>query len=329
MSPGVRHLDRFILTDCTHSTPWVMILSTHKAHLFHPGNVQELVIEFPFISSFPFSLLLLNRPLEEYILYSPASEETSINPHLLHRSIMSHPVPRRRSSAAVVNVDGPERLSPLTPSITSSPEGRLPEDEVESNSVSATSTVVELKNEPSNIIPDQPIFHRGGSRSSSTFEKPVPGSESSVNRKPVLSKPEPGLLIKFLTWFSPYRRLFLICVLVNTLGIVLVEGKVWSYPLRHLTTFVLGNMVCSVLVRNEFALRLFYWVTIKLLAKWSPLRLRLAIVGLLYHIGGLHSGCGIASGTLISLMISSVASLLIFLVLVTLDNFEYGNIVFK
>lgn len=212
----------------------------------------------------------------------------------------SRQLPRRRGSAAVVTISSTDEsdLSPVISSAKSLPslttsfsfEGRIKEEvEVDIASLSSTSTVV---NPPGDVMP------RIGFGQASVRRASLKDEKSSLNQEPQLSdhlhkhhSPKPLYhhhhLLRFITWFSPYRRLFVACTFLNALAISLTIGRVWVYPLNHLTTFVMANMLASLLARNEYALRLLYWIVIKLLAKSSPLRLRLTIVGLLYHIGKL------------------------------------------
>ncbi|KNE90949.1 hypothetical protein PSTG_15643 [Puccinia striiformis f. sp. tritici PST-78] len=102
--------------------------------------------------------------------------------------------------------------------------------------------------------------------------------------------------INFLTWFTPYRQLFVLTFGVNFAGITIVLSGYWPWVLRHLSSMVVGNVLIAIGIRSEWILRFLYWVAIKVFRPTMfPLWLRVKVVGILYHIGGVHSGCGLSS----------------------------------
>lgn len=97
----------------------------------------------------------------------------------------------------------------------------------------------------------------------------------------------------FLTWFDLYRKLFAVVMLLNIAALIaLVHGK-FNYAQRNVFSFALGNLLCSVLARNEFALRIAYWLVVNALF-WTPIRIRNLITALFVNLGGVHSGCSTA-----------------------------------
>ncbi|KAI7951445.1 hypothetical protein MJO28_007129 [Puccinia striiformis f. sp. tritici] len=125
--------------------------------------------------------------------------------------------------------------------------------------------------------------------------------EKEVLAKPNLVPPEPtpatalSSSIKFWTWFSPYRQM-LFLVVITQLSLVLITLLGGSqFAKNHMSGFVTGNLLVAIAIRSEWVMRLLYWISIKLFRRWTPLKFRVIVVAVLYHIGGLHSGCGISA----------------------------------
>ncbi|CAH7677647.1 hypothetical protein BY996DRAFT_4573085 [Phakopsora pachyrhizi] len=98
------------------------------------------------------------------------------------------------------------------------------------------------------------------------------------------------------TWFTPYRKIFVLVMSANLVGCILELSGVWPWAGVNLTTIVVGYILIAILVRNEWFLRLLYWCSIKVFRPaLIPVWFRVKVVGILYHIGGLHSGSGIAA----------------------------------
>ncbi|WAQ84130.1 hypothetical protein PtA15_4A581 [Puccinia triticina] len=102
--------------------------------------------------------------------------------------------------------------------------------------------------------------------------------------------------ITVLTWFTPYRQLFFLIFCLNITGVVLAFSNSWAWAKRQATPLVVGNILVAIAIRSEWVLRFLYWVAIKTFRpSLFPLWLRVKVVGILYHVGGLHSGCGISA----------------------------------
>ncbi|KAJ7662772.1 hypothetical protein DFH06DRAFT_987216 [Mycena polygramma] len=101
-------------------------------------------------------------------------------------------------------------------------------------------------------------------------------------------------VIKFQLWFNTYRKFFTLIVTLNMVALVLAAIGIWEYPRRYTGAFVLGNLQCAILVRNEFFGRFLYLLVNTLFAKWPPLWLRLGLTSALQHLGGVHTGCSVA-----------------------------------
>ncbi|KAJ7668550.1 hypothetical protein DFH06DRAFT_203197 [Mycena polygramma] len=100
--------------------------------------------------------------------------------------------------------------------------------------------------------------------------------------------------IRFQLWFNTYRKFCTLTVTLNLIGLVLAATGKWQYPRRYTGAFVLGNLQCAILMRNELFGRFLYLIVNTLFAKWPPLWLRLAFTSALQHLGGIHSGCAIS-----------------------------------
>ncbi|EFP82900.2 hypothetical protein PGT21_019700 [Puccinia graminis f. sp. tritici] len=99
-----------------------------------------------------------------------------------------------------------------------------------------------------------------------------------------------------ITWFTPYRQLFVLTFTVNLIGAILELSGHWAWSKDHVTPLVVGNVLIAIAIRSEWVLRFLYWVTVKTFRpNVFPLWLRVKVVGILYHIGGVHSGCGLSA----------------------------------
>lgn len=128
------------------------------------------------------------------------------------------------------------------------------------------------------------------------FALPIPLADKHPNPNPSSShsaKITP--LIKAITWLTPYRLSFAVAFGLNVVGVALELSGHWSWAKSNLATLVVGNMLCAVGARSEWVLRLVYWLSVKVFRpRFFPLWMRVQIVGFLYHIGGIHSGCGLS-----------------------------------
>ncbi|KAK9452446.1 hypothetical protein V1511DRAFT_200815 [Dipodascopsis uninucleata] len=88
-----------------------------------------------------------------------------------------------------------------------------------------------------------------------------------------------------------YRRLFSIVLLVNIalLIFVLLTGD----KLRALVNAAGANLMACGLARQPIIINLIFWIVCAIPRTW-PFRIR-RIAASVYHYGGVHSGCGIAS----------------------------------
>ncbi|KAH9818806.1 hypothetical protein DFH28DRAFT_92024 [Melampsora americana] len=156
------------------------------------------------------------------------------------------------------------------------PEPRRPNLSNRSSSLSCTSTILTFERERSE-----------------TREKPTPLPTESIVPATTPVKVTPWL--RFRTWFTPYRQILVVVVVLNFLGSTLEIAGLWPAATCCVGSLVVGNILCAIAIRSEWTLRFLYWLAVKTFRPSFPIRLRTTVVGLLYHIGGLHSGCGIAA----------------------------------
>ena len=73
----------------------------------------------------------------------------------------------------------------------------------------------------------------------------------------------------------------------------------FPYGKEKAALFSIGNILASVLCRSEAFLRCVFWLTVKLLGRWSwvPLHVKTAATSFLQPVGGIHSSCGVSSIT--------------------------------
>lgn len=102
--------------------------------------------------------------------------------------------------------------------------------------------------------------------------------------------------LNFFTWFSPYRQILFFVIFINASTIVAVCSGLFGGINRDLSVLVITNIFIAIGIRNEWVIRFIYWIFIKAFrSPRIPVGIRKQIVGILYHIGGLHSGCGISA----------------------------------
>jgi hypothetical protein len=110
--------------------------------------------------------------------------------------------------------------------------------------------------------------------------------KNAIEQKSPSVAPEISWWTTLLTWFTPYRQLFVLTFGLNFAGAVSVLSGYWPWAFRHLTPMVVGNVLFAIGIRSEWVLRFLYWLTIKTFRPTLfPLWLRVNVVGILYHIG--------------------------------------------
>lgn len=94
-------------------------------------------------------------------------------------------------------------------------------------------------------------------------------------------------------FFSIHRRLIAVIFMINSLLGALTLYYGWSAHLPFLGSLVIGNITITVLIRQQRIVnKLFQVATASRTTFPLPVRWSLAKI---YHIGGLHSGCGVSA----------------------------------
>ncbi|KAI4368139.1 hypothetical protein MLD38_016731 [Melastoma candidum] len=96
--------------------------------------------------------------------------------------------------------------------------------------------------------------------------------------------------------FTVYKRLFVVCLMLNITGLVLAASGHFWYARNRAALFSIANILALTLCRSEAILRVVFWLTVKVLGHtWIPLFLKTASTSILQSLGGIHSGCGVSS----------------------------------
>lgn len=125
--------------------------------------------------------------------------------------------------------------------------------------------------------------------------KPEPVAAPAAPKPKPAPKPKASKWIRFQLWFNTYRKFFTLIIILNAVGIIFAARGQFKYAENHIGALVLGNLLASIMVRNELFGRFLYLVTNSLFAIWPPLWFRLALTSTLQHLGGVHSGCAISA----------------------------------
>lgn len=120
------------------------------------------------------------------------------------------------------------------------------------------------------------------------------GIEKEVDNATILpeKRPAPKRLFSYVA-LSPHRRIMFSVILVNTALLILAAiQKRWN-NLPALSGYIAINISISIFIRQQGVINvLFKLATVTKTTFPLPVRWALAKV---YHLGGLHSGCGIAA----------------------------------
>ncbi|KDR82824.1 hypothetical protein GALMADRAFT_134375 [Galerina marginata CBS 339.88] len=87
--------------------------------------------------------------------------------------------------------------------------------------------------------------------------------------------------------FTLYRRLFGVVFLTNLAVFISVLFR--GANAQQIGTIVIANLFCSILMRQDYVINVFFNVFCSVPTSW-PLAIR-RVCARVYHIGGLHSGC--------------------------------------
>lgn len=96
--------------------------------------------------------------------------------------------------------------------------------------------------------------------------------------------------------FTVYKRLFVVCLTLNMIGLVLAATGNFPYARNRAALFSIANILALTLCRSEAFLRVVFWLAVKVLGRsWMPTPIKTATTSLLQSLGGIHSSCGISS----------------------------------
>lgn len=130
-----------------------------------------------------------------------------------------------------------------------------------------------------------------------TASNPSPSITTSLEIEDELPRKKhvPGLRALRWTFLTIYHRLCLLVLIPNLTFIVTsaVQHNLFKIPLPDMATAVAVNTAVAVLIRQELVVNLLFALVGKC-PRNTPLRIR-RILAKIYHLGGVHSGAGIAA----------------------------------
>ena len=143
-----------------------------------------------------------------------------------------------------------------------------------------------------------PIAHLHGTSSfTSSTTTLMPEKQGILDGPQSLPDKRYGRIVRNLRWtfLSVYRRLNLLVLLPNVVAMVVLGVQHNLLNLSHdaVATAVAANITASVLIRQELVINLLF-IIFSNLPKSLPLRIR-RLSAKIYHLGGVHSGAGIAA----------------------------------
>jgi hypothetical protein len=97
------------------------------------------------------------------------------------------------------------------------------------------------------------------------------------------------------TWLTIYHRLCLIVLLPNIIVMISLAARhnLFKIPMSAMATAVAANTAAATLMRQELVVNLLFTLVAKC-PRSAPLRIR-RVLAKIYHMGGVHSGAGIAA----------------------------------
>ncbi|EEF39849.1 conserved hypothetical protein [Ricinus communis] len=129
-------------------------------------------------------------------------------------------------------------------------------------------------------------------------ETPRPSASKSEQPAKAARKQESRLSVILLDQglFTVYKRLFIISLTLNMLGLILAATGNFPYARNKAALFAIANILALTLCRSEAFLRVVFWLAVKVFGRsWMPLPIKTATTSLLQSLGGIHSGCGVSS----------------------------------
>ncbi|GJM93926.1 hypothetical protein PR202_ga10523 [Eleusine coracana subsp. coracana] len=105
-----------------------------------------------------------------------------------------------------------------------------------------------------------------------------------------------GVILLDQGLFTVYKRLFVLCIVLNATGLALAATGHFPYARGHAAVFAMGNILALTLCRSEAVLRVVFWLAVALFGRpWVPVLVKTGVTAILQSLGGVHSGCGVSS----------------------------------
>ncbi|KQK08701.1 adenylate-forming reductase 06235 [Brachypodium distachyon] len=105
-----------------------------------------------------------------------------------------------------------------------------------------------------------------------------------------------GVILLDQGLFTVYKRLFVLCVALNALGLAFAATGRFPAGRQHAAVFAMGNILALTLCRSEAVLRAVFWLVVALLGRRVvPVAVKTGVTAILQSLGGVHSGCGVSS----------------------------------
>uniref|UniRef100_A0ACD5VIN5 Uncharacterized protein n=1 Tax=Avena sativa TaxID=4498 RepID=A0ACD5VIN5_AVESA len=105
-----------------------------------------------------------------------------------------------------------------------------------------------------------------------------------------------GVILLDQGLFTVYKRLFVLCVVLNAAALAAAATGHFPYATRHAALFAMGNILALTLCRSEVVLRAVFWLAVAFLGRpWVPVAIKTGVTAILQSLGGVHSGCGVSS----------------------------------
>ncbi|KAF2305257.1 hypothetical protein GH714_003358 [Hevea brasiliensis] len=142
------------------------------------------------------------------------------------------------------------------------------------------------------------ILEAGKQAEKELTANPLPSASKREQPPKPAKKQESRLSIILLDQglFTVYKRLFVVCLTLNMIGLVLAATGNFPYARNRAALYAIANILALTLCRSEAFLRVVFWLAVKVLGRsWVPLPIKTATTSLLQSLGGIHSSCGVSS----------------------------------
>ena len=163
--------------------------------------------------------------------------------------------------------------------------------DIEAQAVGGTVTLdTQQENSSSNSAVARHVHHQATSSTSTSSTVPFEKEDDLPRKKHIKA----FRALRWM-WLTIYHRLCLLVLLPNVIIVVTLAAQHnWSkIPLPHMATAVAANTAVAILVRQESVINLLF-ILVASCPRRAPLRIR-RLLAKIYHMGGVHSGAGIAA----------------------------------